>query len=171
VAETDLGSNSQAAELNGISLLQHLMQTSPTSQPHAISALAAFARAKSPAGSNDQNVTQVIQVAVNALKSRNPASDQGTVIDLSNANLTNADLIGIFLVNAQLVNTDFSDANLNDANLQNADLNYAFLGGASLDSTNFNNANLNSASFYQTSMCNGLRPTEPQRAYNCSVNG
>jgi uncharacterized protein YjbI with pentapeptide repeats len=171
MAEADLASNSQATQLNGVDILRQLMRNSPIAQPDAVTALAKFMRLKSPAGNNDQPATQVIQAAVNTLASRNPTYDQGVTIDLSNTNFTNANLATIDLVNAQLVNTDFSDANLNGADLQSADLNYAFMGGATLVGANLNDANLASASFYQTAMCNGSRPTEPQRAYNCSVNG
>jgi Pentapeptide repeats (8 copies) len=170
MAEADLGSDNQASQLKGVAILRQLMGTSPAAQPDAVTALATFMRTKSPAGNNDQPVTQAIQAAVNALISRNPAYDQGVAIRLSNTNFTNANLTGINMVNAQLVNTDFSDANLNGANLQGADLNYAFAGGATLVGANLDNANLSDASFNQTTMCNGSKPTE-SRGYNCSANG
>jgi uncharacterized protein YjbI with pentapeptide repeats len=171
MAEADLSSSSEAVQLNGISILRRLMQSSSAVQPDAVTALDGFMRMKSPAGNNDQPVTQAIQAAVSALLSRNLVYDQGVVIDLSNTNFTNANLAGINLVNAQLVNTDFSGANLNGADLQGADLNYAYVGGATLVGTNFNDANLSGASFYQTAMCGGTNPTEQQREYNCSANG
>ena len=62
-------------------------------------------------------------------------------------------------------------ANLNGANLQSANLTYAFFGGATLVGTNLSGADLGDASFYQTAMCNGSQPTEPQRDYDCSANG
>ena len=71
--------------------------------------------------SHDQPVTPVIQAAVDVLRSRNAANDDGALVDL-----TNADLSGINLEDAVLVNTDFDHAVLSDASLQGTNLNYAF---------------------------------------------
>jgi len=170
-AETDLKSDSHAAQLNGIRKLQSTMTAVPADQPAAVQELARYIRLNSPAGNNDQAITLVIQAAINVLKGRNKANDRGVTIDLSNTNLTSANLAGIDLDNASLVNTDFDTANLSRASLRNANLNYAFVGGASLDGTDLDGADLNAASFYQTIMCHGSVPTQPQRGYNCSASG
>ena len=68
--------------------------------------------------SHDQPVTPVIQAAVDVLRSRNAANDDGALVDL-----TNADLSGINLEDAVLVNTDFDHAVLSDASLQGTNLN------------------------------------------------
>jgi uncharacterized protein YjbI with pentapeptide repeats len=147
------------------------MKAVPADQPTAMQVLDKFIQERSPTGNNDLQVTSVIQTALNALRNRNPANDHGFVMNLSNANLTNADLYGIDFNNANLVNTDFDTANLTDASLRYADLNYAFVGGANLTGAKLNGASFNGASFYQTTMCRGSVPTEPQMGYNCSANG
>jgi hypothetical protein len=170
-AEADMKSSSRSAQLTGIGMLQYLMKTVPADQSAAMQALDMFIQARSPAGNNDQQVTSVIQAALTVLRDRNPANDDGFIINLSNANLTSADLNGIDFNNAQLVNTDFDTANLTDASFRYADLNYAFIGGANITGASFDDANLSGASFYDTTSCRGSAPTDPQLGYNCSANG
>jgi hypothetical protein len=170
-AEADLKSDSQTSQLGGIKTLQGIMKTSPSDQPAAIRALSSFVHARSAAGNNDQPVTAVIQAALNVLRGRNPVNDGSATINLDNTNLTSANLSGINFSNASLVNADFSDADLDGTNLHDANLNYAFVGGANLADVNLDGANLTGASFYQTTMCHGSAPTQPQRGYDCSANG
>lgn len=169
--EMDLASRQAATQLGGLGILQSVLRSGTAEQPAVLSSVAKFIRDRSPSGDNDQPITPVIQAAVNVLRARNPAADDGTLIDLSNANLTNADLTGITLNQAILANTDFDGAVLSSASLQDANLNYAFLGGASLTGANLTGANLAQASLYQTTLCRGATPTEAQRGYNCSANG
>jgi hypothetical protein len=168
MGEADLTSGQAATQLGGIDLLQSVMKAGPAEQPTVLQSLAKFIQARSPSGNNDQPITSVIQAAVNVLRSRDPADDDGAVIDLTNANLTNANLTGIDLDNAILVNADFDSAVLTNANLKDANLNYAYLGDATLAGANLTGANLADASLYQTTLCNGSTPTAPQRGYTCS---
>jgi serine/threonine protein kinase len=170
-AEADLNSGSQATQLNGISLLRGIMASSPGEQPTGLGALERFIHVRSPAGDNDRQVTIVVQTAVNALRDRNPAHDDGFTFDFDNTNFTSANLSGIDLDDATLVNTDFSSADLGGASLRGANLSYAFLGGADLDGMVFQDADLSSASFYQTIMCDGSAPVQSQDGYNCSASG
>jgi hypothetical protein len=170
-AEADLASGSQAVQISGISALQKVMKTFPSTQTAASKALGAFIHAKSPVGNNDQPVTLVVQTALNVLRGRNIARAGGAPVALNNTNFTNADLSGINLSSATLVNADFSNANLTQADLRDANLNYAFVGGANLDGTDITGANLAGASFYQTILCHGSTPAQAQRGYNCKASG
>jgi len=170
-AKVDLKSADQAAQFSGINALQKIMKTSPSVQPAAIQALVNFILSESRAGNDDQPVKTVVQAALNALRNRDPADDDGTTISLANTNLTNADISGMDLSGASLANADFDSADLNGANLSNANLNYAFVGGAALGGADLTGANLTGASFYKTLMCNGSAPIQPQRGYNCKVSG
>jgi hypothetical protein len=165
----ELKSSNQDSELSGIAALQQLMKRSPGDQPAAITDLVNFIHGNSPAGTNDPNVTNTVQTALNVLRSRNTANDHGITIVFDNTNLTNANLSGIDLAGASLVNTDFTTAVLSGANLSNTNLSYAYLGGATLAGTNLANATLTGASFYQTPLCNGSKPVHPAEDYNCKA--
>lgn len=147
-----------------------LLKTSPSDQPAAITDLASFIRSRSPLeddGNNDQQVTDVIQAALNVLRSRNAANDGSAAINFTNTNLTDANLSGINLSGATLISTDFTAANLGAADLSGANLSYAYFGDASLTGANLANTVLTEASFYQTPMCDGSRPVHPTEGYNC----
>jgi hypothetical protein len=167
----ELNSSAQSAELSGIEALKNLMKTSPSDQPAVITDLASFIRGKSPLednGNNDQPVTDVVQAALNVLRSRNPANDRGTVINLNSTNFTGANLSGINLSGASLINTDFTTPNLNDADLSGANLYDAYVGGTNLAGTNLAKAVLIGASFPETPLCNGSKPVHPAEGYNCT---
>lgn len=72
---------------------------------------------------------------------------------------------------ASLSSTRCPTSDLGGASLRGANLSYAFLGGADLDGMVFHDADLSSASFYQTIMCDGSAPVQPQDGYNCSASG
>jgi pentapeptide repeat protein len=165
----ELKSADKSDELSAITALQNLMKSSPADQPTAISDLTTFIHRKSPATSHDVNVTHIVQVALNVLRTRNPANDGGATIVLGQTNLTGANLSGIDLSGANLVDTDFDTAILNGANLSNADLSFAFVGGAQLAGTNLSGATLSRASFYLTTMCHGSKPVHPADGYNCKA--
>jgi hypothetical protein len=111
-ALTKLSSSSLNTRLSGIGDLQKIMSASPSDQPAAVRALAAFIRRRSPAGHSDGPITPDIQAALDALNSGNISHDDGVRINLEGANLTNANLSGINLSKTDLSNTDLTGADL-----------------------------------------------------------
>jgi len=126
------------------------MADSPQDQPSVINVLCAYIRTEAPirnaprlAKKEDSPPTN-IQAALTAIATRNPAHDNGAVVDLDGTNLVGADL---------------HDANLNTASVRNsdlarADLTSAWLIGTSFSGTNLSNSDWESASAVQADLSN-----------------
>jgi Pentapeptide repeats (8 copies) len=112
---TKLSSSSLNTRLSAISDLQKIMSATPSDQPAAVQALAAFIRRRSPAGHSDGPITPDIQAALDALSSSSTSDDHGARINLDGANLTNANLSGMNLNQIDLDNADLTGADLSAA--------------------------------------------------------
>lgn len=165
----DLASTDNNRQARAIQDLRQIMRQGPNEQLAALQLLTAFIRTSSPAkGASDQDITPIIQAAVQVIATRDAASDSGVVIDLNGVNLTSADLASGQFAGANLQGADFTSADLQNATFAGADLHSAYLGYANVTNANFDNADLIQASFVATPLCPGSHPVHPEQRYNCT---
>jgi uncharacterized protein YjbI with pentapeptide repeats len=156
-AITDLGSSSTDARVGGIYLLQQVMDAAPAKQPVVIEILTTFIRDHAPLPRNPiQQQASLrglpiyrpaadVQAALTVLASRNPAYDNGAVIDLNLTNLTGANLPSANFSGVCLVGAILSGANLQSATLNGADLFKADADGANLLQADLSDADLDNS--------------------------
>lgn len=148
------GSENLQIRLGGIYALERLAHDSARDQPTILKVLSAFVLTTTAKLNQDNpplrfascpnhRLTIDVQAALTVLGSRNPAHDQGTVVDLQEFCLSGADLRGANLSGANLHRVDLSGAYLDRADLSGADLRGANLSGTKLGSANLSGANLN----------------------------